>query len=101
MIRGLCLRSVVVLFHHYWCIKKPRSSFIMLYHCTFPSYSLCHVFLQLQYRLGVDLRVQGGEYTDEYRLGFRHDVFSAEDAKSEVLKLFQESWERENGYVHM
>jgi len=36
--------------------------------------------------------------TDEYRVGFRHEVNSAEDAKSEVVKLFQESWERENGY---
>eukprot|EP00607_Mallomonas_marina_P010042 CAMPEP_0182419636 /NCGR_PEP_ID=MMETSP1167-20130531/4034_1 /TAXON_ID=2988 /ORGANISM="Mallomonas Sp, Strain CCMP3275" /LENGTH=313 /DNA_ID=CAMNT_0024594659 /DNA_START=118 /DNA_END=1059 /DNA_ORIENTATION=+ len=49
-------------------------------------------------RLGVDLRVQVGEYTDEYRIGFRHQVSSAEDAKSEVMKLFQESWERENGF---
>jgi putative heme iron utilization protein len=49
-------------------------------------------------RLGVDLRVQSGDYTDEYRVGFRHPVASAEDAKSEVMKLFQESWERENGF---
>ncbi|MBZ5782203.1 DUF2470 domain-containing protein, partial [Klebsiella aerogenes] len=46
----------------------------------------------------VDLRVQEGEYTDEYRVAFRHPVNSAEDAKSEVMKLFQESWERENGF---
>lgn len=39
-----------------------------------------------------------GEFTDEYRLGFRNSVNSAEDAKSELLKLFQEAWERENGY---
>ena len=31
-----------------------------------------------------------GDYTDEYRVGFRHNVNSAEDAKSEVMKLFQE-----------
>ena len=49
-------------------------------------------------RLGVDLRVQSGDYTDEYRVAFRHSVNSAEDAKSEVMKLFQESWERENGF---
>eukprot|EP00596_Hydrurales_sp_CCMP1899_P001003 CAMPEP_0119043210 /NCGR_PEP_ID=MMETSP1177-20130426/19444_1 /TAXON_ID=2985 /ORGANISM="Ochromonas sp, Strain CCMP1899" /LENGTH=293 /DNA_ID=CAMNT_0007010861 /DNA_START=272 /DNA_END=1153 /DNA_ORIENTATION=- len=49
-------------------------------------------------RLGVDLRVKAGEYTDEYRVGFRNPVNSAEDAKSEVMKLFQESWERDNGF---
>jgi putative heme iron utilization protein len=49
-------------------------------------------------RLGVDLRVKSGEFTDEYRLAFRHTVNSAEDAKSEVTKLFQEAWERENGF---
>ena len=32
------------------------------------------------------------------RVGFRNPVNSAEDAKSEVMKLFQESWERDNGY---
>lgn len=25
---------------------------------------------------------------------------SAEDAKSEMMKLFQESWERDNGYFY-
>lgn len=52
-------------------------------------------------RLGVDLRVTAGEFTDEYRIGFRHEVKTAEDAKSEVMKLFQESWERENGMFFM
>jgi hypothetical protein len=33
-----------------------------------------------------------------HRVGFRNSVNSAEDAKSEVMKLFQESWERDNGY---
>ena len=71
-------------------------------------YLLCKHFLDLPDvdvvniqaidRLGVDLRVQEGEYTDEYRVAFRHSVNSAEDAKSEVMKLFQESWERENGF---
>jgi len=30
-------------------------------------------------------------------VGFRHAVTSAEDAKSEMVKLFQEAWEREQG----
>ena len=56
------------------------------------------VRIQATDRLGVDLRVQIGEFTDEYRVGFRHSVNSAEDAKSEIMKLFQEAWERENGF---
>lgn len=36
-----------------------------------------------------------GDFTDEYRIGFRHSVNSAEDAKSELVKLFQEAWERQ------
>ena len=48
-------------------------------------------------RLGVDIRLQAGERTDEYRVAFRNLVTSAEDAKSELMKLFQEVWERENG----
>lgn len=39
-----------------------------------------------------------GELTDEYRVGFRHEVNSSEDAKSEMVKLFQEAWEREQGF---
>ena len=42
--------------------------------------------------------ILAGEFTDEYRVGFRHEVNSAEDAKSEMVKLFQEAWEREQGY---
>mmetsp|Transcript_24825 Transcript_24825/g.41369 ORF Transcript_24825/g.41369 Transcript_24825/m.41369 type:complete len:338 (-) Transcript_24825:54-1067(-) len=49
-------------------------------------------------RLGIDLRIKTGSFTDEYRVAFRHEVNSAEDAKSEMLKLFQEAWEREQGY---
>lgn len=56
-------------------------------------------------RLGMDLRVtsQLGSrrnklQTDEYRIGFRIPVISVEDAKSEVLKVFQEAWEKGNGY---
>ena len=69
---------------------------------------LCKQFLELNNvddvriqavdRLGVDLRVKSGDFTDEYRIGFRNEVTSSEDAKSELVKLFQESWERENGY---
>jgi hypothetical protein len=38
------------------------------------------------------------KYYDTHRVGFRNSVNSAEDAKSEVMKLFQECWERDNGY---
>jgi len=57
-------------------------------------------------RLGIDIRVtsqQGGRrnklVTDEFRVGFRLPVMSVEDAKSEVLKVFQEAWEIGNGYT--
>jgi hypothetical protein len=33
---------------------------------------------------------------DEYRIAFRHPVVNVEDAKSELVKLFQECWERES-----
>ena len=56
-------------------------------------------------RLGMDIRVtsQVGSrrnklQTDEYRIGFRIPVISVEDAKSEILKVFQEAWEKGNGY---
>lgn len=55
-------------------------------------------------RLGIDVRVtrqQGTRrnklLTDEYRVGFRIPVISVEDAKSEILKVFQEAWEKGNG----
>jgi putative heme iron utilization protein len=55
-------------------------------------------------RLGMDLRVtcqQGTRRnklsTDEFRIGFRIPVISVEDAKSEILKVFQEAWEKSNG----
>ena len=55
-------------------------------------------------RLGMDIRVtfQMGTrrnklQTDEFRIGFRIPVQSVEDAKSEVIKVFQEAWEKENG----
>jgi hypothetical protein len=34
--------------------------------------------------------------TDEFRIGFRIPVISVEDAKSEILKVFQEAWEKAN-----
>lgn len=58
------------------------------------------VRIQATDRLGIDIRVKIGEYTDEYRIGFRHSVNSAEDAKSEIIKLFQEAWERDNGIFY-
>jgi len=55
-------------------------------------------------RLGMDIRVtsfQGARrnkmITDEFRVGFRIPVISVEDAKSEVLKVFQEAWEKGKG----
>lgn len=55
-------------------------------------------------RLGMDIRVtsQMGTrrnklVTDEFRIGFRIPVISVEDAKSEILKVFQEAWEKGNG----
>jgi hypothetical protein len=56
------------------------------------------VRIQAVDRLGIDVRVKRGERTDEYRVAFRHSVANSEDAKSELTKLFQEAWERENGF---
>ncbi|CAE7691313.1 unnamed protein product, partial [Symbiodinium microadriaticum] len=50
------------------------------------------VRLQAMDRLGIDVRVK----LDEYRVAFRNPVLNVEDAKSELVKLFQECWEREN-----
>mmetsp|Transcript_4174 Transcript_4174/g.5800 ORF Transcript_4174/g.5800 Transcript_4174/m.5800 type:complete len:377 (-) Transcript_4174:65-1195(-) len=58
-------------------------------------------------RLGMDIRVttrgkrrrNNKLTTDEFRIGFRIPVISVEDAKSEVLKIFQEAWEKGNGYT--
>lgn len=64
----------------------------------------CKIYLrrlQAIDRFGVDLRVTSGDLTDEYRVGFRHEVKTTEDAKSEVMKLFQEAWGRDNGRVVM
>ena len=35
---------------------------------------------------------------DDY--DYRYVANSAEDAKSEMMKLFQESWERDNGFFY-
>lgn len=55
-------------------------------------------------RLGMDVRVttQAGRRrnkleTNEFRIGFRIPVVSVEDAKSEILKVFQDAWESANG----
>uniref|UniRef100_A0A7S2R0M7 DUF2470 domain-containing protein n=1 Tax=Eucampia antarctica TaxID=49252 RepID=A0A7S2R0M7_9STRA len=56
-------------------------------------------------RLGMDIRVttkgkrRNKLNTDEFRIGFRIPVISVEDAKSEILKVFQEAWEKGNGYT--
>jgi putative heme iron utilization protein len=56
-------------------------------------------------RLGMDIRVtkrakrRNKLITDEFRVGFRVAVISVEDAKSEILKVFQEAWEKANGVV--
>eukprot|EP00339_Tiarina_fusa_P014916 CAMPEP_0117046594 /NCGR_PEP_ID=MMETSP0472-20121206/32217_1 /TAXON_ID=693140 ORGANISM="Tiarina fusus, Strain LIS" /NCGR_SAMPLE_ID=MMETSP0472 /ASSEMBLY_ACC=CAM_ASM_000603 /LENGTH=225 /DNA_ID=CAMNT_0004759005 /DNA_START=1 /DNA_END=674 /DNA_ORIENTATION=+ len=54
-------------------------------------------------RLGMDIRVSQQQLsrrnklsTDEFRIGFRIPVISVEDAKSEILKVFQEAWEKGN-----
>lgn len=54
-------------------------------------------------RLGMDVRVTYSKgtrrnklMTDEFRIGFRIPVISVEDAKSEILKVFQEAWEKAN-----
>ncbi len=49
-------------------------------------------------RLGADFSVQTGDETDEFRIGFDIDILGAEDAKSEIAKLFQDAWEIEHGY---
>jgi putative heme iron utilization protein len=49
-------------------------------------------------RLGMDLRLSDGPRTDEFRIGFQQEVASVEDAKSEIVKIFQEGWEREEGF---
>jgi len=57
-------------------------------------------------RLGMDLRVNRQVSTgrkklatDEFRVGFRIPVLSVEDAKSEIVKIFQEAWEKGQGYT--
>jgi hypothetical protein len=56
-------------------------------------------------RLGFDVRVGylvgRKAKTDEYRIGFRTAIVSVEDAKSELLKVFQEAWEVGNGMMEV
>lgn len=70
---------------------------------------LCKVFLELEDvgnctmtsldRLGFDLRVRDkNSAIREYRVGFREVVSNRFDVQSALVKAFQESWERENGY---
>lgn len=56
------------------------------------------VTIQTIDKFGIDIRVKRDQFTDEYRVAFRHPVNSSEDAKSELMKLFQEAWERDQGY---
>lgn len=51
-------------------------------------------------RLGMTLRIThgpGGQRTDEFRVGFPIKILNMEDAKSEIVKIFQEAWEKEQG----
>jgi len=50
-------------------------------------------------RLGMDIRVSSNEGADtaEYRVGFVVKVLNLEDAKSEIVKIFQEAWEKSEG----
>lgn len=80
--------------------EKQGELFLMCKHFLKLDDSVTGVRVQAIDRLGVDLRVQCGDLTDEYRIGFRNMGNSAEDAKSELVKLFQEGWERENGYYY-
>ena len=55
-------------------------------------------------QLGMDIRVttmgkrKNTLNTDDFRIGFRIQVMSVEDAKSELMKVFQKAWEKGNGY---
>jgi putative heme iron utilization protein len=81
--------------------KKNELSLLAKHFLGFDPTAVDDVRVQAVDHLGVDLRVKtagDSPLTDEYRIGFRHSVSSAEDAKSELVKLFQECWEREQGY---
>mmetsp|Transcript_5168 Transcript_5168/g.8477 ORF Transcript_5168/g.8477 Transcript_5168/m.8477 type:complete len:334 (+) Transcript_5168:126-1127(+) len=55
------------------------------------------VTLQTVDKLGIDIRTTQDDAREDYRLAFRHPVNSAEDAKSELIKLFQECYHKEHG----
>lgn len=70
---------------------------------------LCRVFLGLSDvgkvgvtgldRLGFDVRVRNDKLdTQEYRVAFREIVSNRFDVQSALVKVFQEAWERENGF---
>lgn len=50
-------------------------------------------------RLGIDIKIRSNGVMEDFRVGYRHplNIHSAEDAKSELMKLFQEAWERDQG----
>lgn len=56
-------------------------------------------------RLGMDIRVsyrdasEDQQRTDVFRVGFQVNVRNLEEAKSEILKIFQVSWEKSEGEV--
>ena len=48
---------------------------------------------------GIDIRVIDEGIRNEYRIGYRNSpIQSKEEGKSEIMKLFQEAWERDQGY---
>lgn len=53
-------------------------------------------------RLGFDLRTRDDRgNTREYRVAFRQPVQNRFDVQSTLVKAFQETWERENGFDNM
>jgi len=81
---------VVQLLPYYWAFPCPSSS-------PRPFLTILLLLLLLLLLLPPSHSVTKGQLTDEYRVGFRQKVSSTEDAKSEIIKMFQEAWERENG----
>ncbi len=81
-------------------VEKQHELMLLCKHFLKINDEIDNVRIQAIDRLGVDLRVKRGDFTDEYRIGFRYPANSSEDAKSEIIKLFQEVWERENGFYY-
>lgn len=70
---------------------------------------LCKIFLQISHPervnmtsldcLGFDLRIRDESgVIREYRVAFREPVSNLFDVQSALVKVFQEAWERENGF---